>query len=350
MSRCFLFVGIQIRGETSGCRSAEPQTVDRQYHGLWELLEELSPAQTEPTNTISVSNTIVRFTRANAIIVSPVPRVHSAHNPWSQTFGPTLGLIFDVDKTHTIALSPMWLDQRGGTPIVAFLWTGLNNHNSSVCVCVSACTYICVCMCVKPLSHGLTMLHCPSDSNSNLCKDSFFPSVSSSLLLLPPFFSLFYRVDSSHPASLVPLSPCSPPPSSLPVPYCQTVSIFCSVSPSVTPPRFSGSVCRPPTSAPLPHSRPVLISISSSHTLRSLRLFVVTRPYPCFHLTLSFPALFHVLALSVRLTPQVVKKQKEGKKSKTVNWFYRHSAIFCLPPALFLSSTGLKWMHKRRTA
>lgn len=101
-------------GGTGGCRSAEPQTVDRRYHGLWELLEELSPAQTEPTNTISVSNTIVRFTRANAIIVSPVPRVHSAHNPWSQTFGPTLGLIFDVDKTHTIALSPMWLDQGGG--------------------------------------------------------------------------------------------------------------------------------------------------------------------------------------------------------------------------------------------
>lgn len=70
--------------------------------------EELSPAQTEPTNAISVSNTIVLFSQANAIILSPVLWAHSAHKPQSQTFGPTLRLIFDVDKTHTIALRPMW--------------------------------------------------------------------------------------------------------------------------------------------------------------------------------------------------------------------------------------------------
>lgn len=84
------------------------------------LREELSPAQTEPTNAISVSNTIVLFSQANAIILSPVLRAHSPHKPQSQTFGPTLRLIFDVDKTHTIALSPMWPDQREGGPIVAF--------------------------------------------------------------------------------------------------------------------------------------------------------------------------------------------------------------------------------------
>lgn len=53
--------------------------------------EELSPAQTEPTNTISVANAIVQFTRANVIRGPPVPPAHSAHNPSSQTFGATLG-------------------------------------------------------------------------------------------------------------------------------------------------------------------------------------------------------------------------------------------------------------------
>lgn len=53
--------------------------------------EELSLAQTEPTNTISVANTIVQFTRANVIRGPPVPPALSAHNPPSQTFGATLG-------------------------------------------------------------------------------------------------------------------------------------------------------------------------------------------------------------------------------------------------------------------
>lgn len=53
--------------------------------------EELSPAQTEPTNTISVANTIVQFSRANVIRGPTVLLAHSAHNPPSQTFGATLG-------------------------------------------------------------------------------------------------------------------------------------------------------------------------------------------------------------------------------------------------------------------
>lgn len=77
--------------------------------------EELSPAQIEPTNAISVSNTIVVLSQANAIILSPVPWGHSAQKPQSQTFGPTLRLIIDVDKTHKIALSPLWSDQGGKT-------------------------------------------------------------------------------------------------------------------------------------------------------------------------------------------------------------------------------------------
>lgn len=77
--------------------------------------DELSPAQTQPTNAISVSNTIVLFSRANAIMQSPVLRAHSVHTPQSQTFGPTLRLIFDVDKTHTIAQSPMWPKPGGKT-------------------------------------------------------------------------------------------------------------------------------------------------------------------------------------------------------------------------------------------
>lgn len=89
----------------------------------------LNPAQTEPTNAISVSNTIVLLSRANAIILPPVLRTHSAHKPQSQTFGPTLRLIFDVDKTHTIALSPTWPNQgggcEGGANIVALLFSEL---------------------------------------------------------------------------------------------------------------------------------------------------------------------------------------------------------------------------------
>lgn len=60
--------------------------------------EELSPAQTEASNTISASNTIVVFSGAEAIMLDPVWRAHSVHGPQSQTFGPTLHVIFDVDK------------------------------------------------------------------------------------------------------------------------------------------------------------------------------------------------------------------------------------------------------------
>lgn len=59
-----------------------------------------------------------------------------------------------------------------------------------------ACTYVHVCwrVCVEPRSHALTMLHCPLDPNSNLCKDSFFPLSHPSLfsiafVALPFFFS-----------------------------------------------------------------------------------------------------------------------------------------------------------------
>lgn len=69
---------------------------------------ELSPAQIEPTNVISVSNTIVVLSQPNAIILSPVLQGHSEQKPQSQTFGPTFHLITDVDKN---ALSPLWSDQ-----------------------------------------------------------------------------------------------------------------------------------------------------------------------------------------------------------------------------------------------
>ena len=172
--------------------------------------------------------------------------------------------------------------EGGAPPIVAFLWTGLHNHNSSVCVrvhicmCVLAC--VCVCVCVEPLSHALTMLHCPLDRNGNLCKDSFFPFVSSI-----PFLRRFCCSPFSHSPVWIPLirplsfrppphspRPRPPPPLPPPVLYCQTVSIFCSFSPSVTPPRFSTSVCLPPL-----HCRRVLISVSSSYT------FAVPLPLCC---------------------------------------------------------------------
>ena len=120
MSRCFLFVGIH---RTTGRWSADPETQRQRAVSVvvcGSRREELSPAQTEPTNAISVSNTIVLFSRANTIIVSPVLRAHSEHRPQSQTFGPTLRLIFDVDKTHTIALSPMWPGRGGGTTHCCF--------------------------------------------------------------------------------------------------------------------------------------------------------------------------------------------------------------------------------------
>lgn len=108
-----------VSGSGSGSQTERQRAVSVIVCG--SLREELSPAQTEPTNAISVSNTIVLFSQANAIILSPVLRAHSPHKPQSQTFGPTLRLIFDVDKTHTIALSPMWPDQREGGAHCCFL-------------------------------------------------------------------------------------------------------------------------------------------------------------------------------------------------------------------------------------
>lgn len=90
-------------------------------------------------------------------------------------------------------------------------------------------------------------------------------------------------VDSSHPASLVSVSAH--------VLYCQTVSIFCPVSPSVSPPRFSASVCfcarLPPTTLPslsscidlhffLLHFAVLSVSLLSPfHTTHSLDSFIL---------------------------------------------------------------------------
>lgn len=82
--------------------------------------EELSPAQTEPTNAISASNTIVLSSQANAIMQHPVLQAHSAHKPQGQTFGPTLRLIFDVDKTHTNRSEPVVAQQEGGRLLLPF--------------------------------------------------------------------------------------------------------------------------------------------------------------------------------------------------------------------------------------
>lgn len=95
MSRCFLFVGIQA-WRTSG---RWPETQRQWVVSVivcGSCREELSPAQTEPTNAISVSNTIVLFSRANAIIVSPVLRAHSHTNPRAR----------HLDQLY--ALSLMW--------------------------------------------------------------------------------------------------------------------------------------------------------------------------------------------------------------------------------------------------
>lgn len=73
-------------------------------------------------------------------------------------------------------------------------------------MCVCTYIHVCVSVCVKPCSHALTMLHCPSDRNSNLCKDSFSLSVSSIPFLhcfcCSPFS--FSTVDSTP----LPPSPC----------------------------------------------------------------------------------------------------------------------------------------------
>ena len=123
MSSCFLFFGDPGTETARVSVSRSEKSVERaEREREWAAsvivygAEELSPAQTEPTNAISVSNTIVLSSQANAIMQYPVLQALSAHKPQGQTFGPTLRLIFDVDKTHTIAQSPLWPNkERGGT-------------------------------------------------------------------------------------------------------------------------------------------------------------------------------------------------------------------------------------------
>lgn len=57
----------------------------------------------EPTNAITVGNTIVLASRANAIRVSPEPLAYSELKAQSQTLAATLRLIFEVDKTHNLS-------------------------------------------------------------------------------------------------------------------------------------------------------------------------------------------------------------------------------------------------------
>lgn len=164
------------------------------------------------------------------------------------------------------------------------------------------------------------MLHCPLDPNSNLCKDSFFPFVSSSLLLLSLFFLQWIPLIRAR----------------APVLYCQTVSIFYSFSPSVTPPRSSSSVCFPACLS----SPPSLSSRIDLHFFLlhfAVPLSLCCHPsIPCIHLTLSFSTLFYVLPLLVQLTPQVVKSEK-----KKVNCCNSHSAFSHLSPSLF----SLHWFE-----
>ena len=214
----------------------------------------------------------------------------------------------------------------------------------SMCMCVCVC--VCVCMCVEPLSHALTMLHCPLDRYSNLCKDSFFPFVSSIPFLrrfccspfsLSPVWIPLVRPLSSHPPPpLFSSSSSSSPSSSRPVlSDCVHLLLFLSLCHSSTL-LYLRLLPPPPTVVAYwsPFLPPTL--------LRSLCLFVVTLPYPCIHLTLSFSALFHVLPLLVRLTPQVVKSEKKQKKKK-VHWFLQPlSHLLSLPCIPFSPSSGLK--------
>lgn len=92
------------------------------------------------------------------------------------------------------------------------------------------------------------------------------------------------------------IRPLSPPLSPLPsctVRLCPSFALslplsllHASLPPSASLPAFFFS---------LPHCRPVLISTSSSYTLRSPLSLCCHPSIPCIHLTLSFPALFHVL-------------------------------------------------------
>jgi len=252
----------------------------------------MSPAQTEPTNAISGSNTIVLFSQANAIILSPVPRALSAHRPPSQTFGPSLRLIFDVDKTHTIAVSPMWSDQGGGAAIDAFLWTGLNNHNSPVCVHIYTCVCVCVCVWKRSLMHSQCSI-VPWTATVIYVKILSLRLIHpfSPLLLLLSHFSL------SNPAPLVPFSPPSPP---LPVlSDCVYLLLFLSLCHS-----FTLYLRLPASFFPLltvaaywsPFLPPTLCC-----------LFVVTLPYHAFT-WLFLSALFHIILFFVGLTRELVKK------------------------------------------
>lgn len=120
---------------------------------------------------------------------------------------------------------------------------------------------VCVSVCVEALSHALTMLHCPLNCNSNLCKDSFSSS-HPSLLLLSLFFLQCGLLSSG--LSRPPLPP------SCTVRLCPSFALSLPLSllhASLPPSAFFFSS---------PHCRPVLISISSSYTLRSLSVSLLS--------------------------------------------------------------------------
>lgn len=204
------------------------------------------------------------------------------------------------------------------------------------CTYVHVCVSVCVSVCVEPLSHALTMLHCPSDRNSNLCKDSFSPFVSSisfspSLLLL----SLFFLQCGFHSSGLsCPFLPLSHPF----LPSC-TVRLC---------PSFALSLPLSVLHAPLPPSGSLSLPFFPRSLLSciDLHFFLLHFAVPlslccqpsilCIHLTLSFSALFHVLPLLVRLTPEVVKSEKKMSTDFTAT---KPSSV-SLPP--FSPSSGLK--------
>lgn len=236
--------------------------------------DELSPAQTQPANAISVSNTIVLFSRANAIMQSPVLRPIQCTHPRARHLDQLYALSLMWTK-HTQSPRARCGPNQGVRSIVAFLWTGMNYHNSPVCMCVH--TYVCVCVlvCVS-MSHTLTMLHCPSDRSSNLCKDSFFSSISIHHFCCSPLFSLPFGFHSSILPSL------SPP--TLPVLWdCVHLLLFFSPCHSSTLLYLRLLLCLP--FFPLPHCRRVLISISSTYTFLSLCCHPSVL---CIRLTLSF--------------------------------------------------------------
>lgn len=315
MSRCFLFVGIQT-WRTVGRWSAGRAETQRQCAVsvivCGSRREELSPAQTEPTNAISVSNTIVLFSQANAIILSPVLRAHSA-NPRADIWTNFTPYLWCGQNTHNRS-EPDAARPRGGTPIVAFLWTGLNNHNSPVCVCVHI--YMCVLACVWSCS--LMPSQCsivPWTATVIYVKILSLPSSHPSL-----FSVAFVALPFLSPVWIPLIRPLSSPPSpSCTVRLCPSFALslplsllHASLPPSASLPAFFFS---------LPHCRPVLISISSSYTLRSLCLFVVTLPYP------AFTWLFHSLPCFMSSPSWLEwhnKLQKVRKKKKESTDFYSH--------------------------